>query len=78
MNLPHWAGLKLTNKQHDSLWNDVNETDLLEAAGAIVEIDEQIDDAGPGMNDTYYTVYCSDVEEFRESLKTEILMRIEK
>ena len=75
VDLPTWAGVELTDDQHDRLWSDINETDLIEEAGGFVEIDEAIEDAPPGMNDTYYSVYCSDVEEFKDSIRTVIFAR---
>lgn len=72
VNILEWAGVELTDAQYDKLWSVVNETDLIEEAGGFVEIDEVIEDAPPGMNDTYYSVYCSDVEEFKECLRTVI------
>lgn len=73
VDLVHWCGLELTDAQSDQLWGNINSTDLLEQAGAYVETEEEIDDAAPGMNDTYYSVTCDDVDKFRESLKAEIL-----
>lgn len=75
VDIPSWAGIKLTDAQHDSLWSDINETDLIEEAGGFVEIDEAIEDLRPGMNDTYYSVYCSDVEDFKDRIRMVIRRR---
>ena len=71
VNLLDWCGLELTDEEEDRL--DIETTDLLEEAGAYVEIDREIDDAPPGMNDTYYSVYCSDEESFKRNLKAKII-----
>jgi hypothetical protein len=73
VNLVDWCGLKLTNDQDNKLWGQINDTDLIERAGGFVDIEEQIDDAPPGMNDTYYSVTCLDEKTFKESLQEEIM-----
>jgi hypothetical protein len=68
-----WCGLELTDQEHDELWNDINETDLLEQAGAFVEVYREVDDALPGMNDTYYTVWYESEADLKRDLKAEII-----
>jgi hypothetical protein len=73
VDIPKWCGLILTPEQEEKLWEDINETDLLEGAGGYVDITRQDDGNVPGMDDTYYSVSCSDVEEFKASLRKFIL-----
>ncbi len=70
IDLPRWCGLELTDEEHNALWGHINTRDLLEAAGAYLEIEEGPDDT-PGMSDTYYTVSYDD--EFKGKLKENIL-----
>lgn len=72
VDLVEWCGLELVDEQLDKLWGEINANDLLEEAGACVVIEEAIDDAPPGMNDTYYSV-LGDEDELKEGLKREIL-----
>ncbi len=73
LDIVEWCGLALTDEQHDALWSDISETGLLERAGAYIDIEEVIEDAPPGLNDTYYSVFCDDEEDFKQHLKEEIL-----
>ena len=73
VNIPKWCGLNLSPEQEDSLWWNMNETDLLEQAGGYVDITRQDDGNIPGTADTHYSVSCDDVEKFKESLRKEIL-----
>jgi hypothetical protein len=73
VDLPTWCGLDLTSEQEDILWNDINEHDLLLIAGGDVDIDEEFDSDHPGQSDTFYSVSCNDITEFKTSLRKEIL-----
>ena len=76
VDIVRWCGLELTDEQHDALPNAMNDTDLLEAAGAEVQIDDAAEDLPPGMNDTWYSVYCEDIDAFKASLRSTILRLI--
>lgn len=76
VNIVSWCGLELTDEQHDKLVNASNETDLLEAAGADVQIDCAAEDLPPGMNDTWYSVNCDDIKAFKAGLQSTILRLI--
>jgi len=78
-DLVKWAGLSLSDEQHDKLWGEINETDLLELCdNVIVDVDEYDGDSDdiPTMSNTYYTVYSDDVEALKLELKQVIERRI--
>jgi hypothetical protein len=76
VDIVSWCGLELTDQQHDSLLNAKNETDLLEEAGAEVQIEYAAEELPPGMNDTWYSVYCDDIDAFKASLRSTILQLV--
>jgi hypothetical protein len=78
IDLPEWAGLKLTDDQHDQLWSEYDEQSLLELCDeAEIVIENAVDDHAPGMNDTYYSVYCNDPKRLRKELRQAIMSIIE-
>ena len=74
VDLVDYCGLPaLTDEQHDAIWGEVNETDLLELCdNAEVLFSEGTDDM-PGQSDTYYDVLSSNPAAFKEELKKLIL-----
>jgi hypothetical protein len=79
IDLVKWAGLTLSDQQHDKLWGDINETDLLELCSNVtIDVDEydEENDNIPTMSDTYYTVYADDVEALKLELKQVIEQRV--
>ncbi|MDC3225021.1 hypothetical protein OAU26_08810 [Mariniblastus sp.] len=75
VNLISLCGLDLSDDQNDALWGNINEHDLLEAAGANLEL-EMDEDGMPSMSDVYYIAHVDDG--FTESLKEVILEIIEE
>jgi hypothetical protein len=79
IDLVKWAGLSLSDEQHDKLWGDINETDLLgHCRHAHIDVDEydEDDDDSPTMSNTYYTVYSNDVDALKLELKQVIEQRV--
>jgi hypothetical protein len=78
MNLPEWAGVTLTEDQYDQLWGEYDERSLLELCDeAEIVIEEALEGHLPGMNDTYYSVYCNDPDRLREELRKTIMSIVE-
>ena len=74
VDLIEWAGVTLTDEQHDHLWGEYNEVSLLELCdNADIVIEEEIDDQWPGMNDTYYAVFSDAPDRLKEELRAVIL-----
>jgi hypothetical protein len=74
-----WAGFILTDEQKDLVWAEHNLKSLLELCpSAEIEIEEEIDDAPPGMNDTFYSVYSEDAELTRQELRRVILRLVQQ
>lgn len=44
---------------------------------AEIVIENAVDDHAPGMNDTYYSVYCNDPKRLRKELREAIMSIIE-
>ena len=62
VSIPAWAGLELTEAEEDRLYAETRLIRLVEEClGADLDVRRE-EDAGPGMNDTYYTVWTYDVE----------------
>jgi hypothetical protein len=79
IDLVKWAGLSLSDEQHDKLWGNINETDLLgHCRHANIDVDEydEDDDDSPTMSNTYYTVYSNDVDALKLELKQLIEQRV--
>jgi hypothetical protein len=78
-DLVKWVGLTLSDEQHDKLWGNINETDLLELCDNVIidveEYDGENDDT-PTMSNTYYTVLSDDVEALKIELKQVIEQRV--
>jgi hypothetical protein len=70
IDLLDWAGIELSDQQIDSIWAEHNEMSLLELCpSAEIEIEREIDDQAPGLNDTYFSVYSEDADELRQQLR---------
>jgi len=68
-DLISWCGLaSLTDEEHDSLWGEINEHDLIEQCSA-AEICFFDDDEEPGYSDDYYEVHCEDEQQLKAELK---------
>ena len=74
VDLVKFCGLPpLTDRQHDTLWGEMNETALLELClKAELCFSEGSDDM-PGSADSYYDVSTNDEAGFKEELKNLIL-----
>jgi hypothetical protein len=67
-----------TDEKHDALWAEVNGIDLVRrCSSAEVEVTEEVDEAEPGFNDTYYTVTVPDMDAFGRELRAEIMEVLE-
>jgi hypothetical protein len=72
--LVSWAGLELSDREHDALWGTINETELIERTGSgYIDVEKEVD-GGPGLSDVYYAVTALDEAKFRKELRDEILM----
>ncbi|MGP0088754.1 MAG: hypothetical protein ACLPKB_02160 [Xanthobacteraceae bacterium] len=79
VNLFDWVGLTLSDEQEDLVWAEHNERSLLDLClSALIEIDQEVDDAGPGLNDTYFSVYARDIEALRQELRSVIIGLVQR
>ena len=65
-----WSGLRaLTDEEHDMLWGEINEHDLLERCDAAEICFLRADDELPGYSDEYYEVHCEDQNRLKIELR---------
>lgn len=73
VDLVKWAGVILTDDEYDRLWGDINEVDLIERCeSVIIELDQEVDDAMPGMSGSNFSVYATDEASMKEELWEQI------
>jgi hypothetical protein len=76
-DLAGWVGLGLSDDDADRLASIVDSRRLLqECSSAEVEVTEEVDDAPPGLNDTYYTVWTDDVQGLKAELRALIVKKL--
>ncbi|CAB4164958.1 hypothetical protein UFOVP833_9 [uncultured Caudovirales phage] len=80
VDIVEWCGLKLSSEQRHALWDNINVTDLIDLTqSGSIDIEREIDDAPPGLNDTYYAVSTNkSIREFKNELRAAIVAVITK
>lgn len=65
-----WSGLRaLTDEEHDMLWGQINEHDLLEQCDAAEICFLREEDEALSYSDNYYEVHCEDEQRLKIQLK---------
>jgi len=67
------SGMELTDEEHEFLWEEISERDLLLWHCDSTEIQEFETDGPPGHSDMYFRYECGPKKEFIERLRSEIL-----
>lgn len=79
VDLVDYASIELTDDERGRLWEATSAVRLLEECMACaLVIDDAIDDAAPGMNDTFYSVWCADETALKRELANLIRQHISR